>query len=241
MCKKNADNKNYKKNNRYTEAFSTEYAEKYTFEDLVNIIEILRSPGGCPWDREQTHESIRKNAVEEAYEMVEAIDNRKPLKIADESGDVLLQVVLHAQIAKDNGEYDINDVTDIISRKMIHRHPHVFGDGSAKTSGEVLNKWDAIKRADRNQSSIADDLKGVSKYIPTLMRAQKVCKKAAKAGYDYSPENFDCTAETEEEFGKLLFDISVAAGKSGIDPDIALSGYIGKFISDFEDYEKNSL
>lgn len=227
---------NYDKN-RYTESFSNNFKGKYTFEDLVNIIEILRAPGGCPWDREQTHESIRKNAVEEAYEMVEAIDKKLPEKIADESGDVLLQVVLHAQIAKDNGEYDINDVTDIISRKMIHRHPHVFSDGSAKTSNEVLNKWDAIKRADRNQTSVTEDLKGVSKYIPTLMRAQKIRKKASKAGYTYTP--VDYTAKTEEEFGKLLFDISAAAGDLGIDPEVALSGYINKFIDDFKAFEES--
>lgn len=227
---------NYDKN-RYTENFSNNFKGKYTFEDLVNIIEILRAPGGCPWDREQTHESIRKNAVEEAYEMVEAIDKKLPEKIADESGDVLLQVVLHAQIAKDNEEYDINDVTDIISRKMIHRHPHVFSDGSAKTSNDVLNKWDAIKRADRNQTSVTEDLKGVSKYIPTLMRAQKIRKKAGKAGYTYTP--FDYTAKTEEEFGKLLFDISAAAGDLGIDPEVALSGYINKFIDDFKAFEES--
>ena len=154
------------------EKYKDGYGGKYTFDDLVKIIEILRAPGGCPWDREQTHESIRKNVVEEAYEMVEAIDSRNEDKIADESGDVLLQVVLHAQIAKDDGNYDINDVTDIISRKMIHRHPHVFGSTSVKNSDEVLQKWDAIKRSDRSQTSVSDDLKGVSKYIPTLMRAQ---------------------------------------------------------------------
>ena len=151
---------------------------KYTFDELVDIIAALRAPGGCPWDREQTHKSIRKSVIEEAYEMVEAIDGGKPEKIADESGDVLLQVVLHAQIAKDSGEYDINDVTDAISRKMIHRHPHVFGEVNVKTSDEVRDRWDAIKRADRKQSSISDELRGVSAYIPSLMRAQKICKKA---------------------------------------------------------------
>lgn len=162
------------------EKYKDGYGGKYTFDDLVKIIEILRAPGGCPWDREQTHESIRKNVVEEAYEMVEAIDSRNEDKIADESGDVLLQVVLHAQIAKDGGNYDINDVTDIISRKMIHRHPHVFGSTSVKNSDEVLQKWDAIKRSDRSQTSVCDDLKGVSKYIPTLMRAQKSAKRRTR-------------------------------------------------------------
>lgn len=210
--------------------------EKYTFDELVEIIAALRAPGGCPWDREQTHESIRKSVVEEAYELVEAIDGKNPMKIADESGDVLLQVVLHAQIAKDNGEYDINDVTDAISRKMIHRHPHVFGDASAKNSEEVLNKWDAIKRADRSQDSITDELRGVSAYIPTLMRAQKIRKKANKAGFNHKAA--EVSATTEEEFGRMLFDIAAAAGECGIDPEVALSGYINKFISDFEEFEK---
>ena len=218
------------------EKYKDGYGGKYTFDDLVKIIEILRAPGGCPWDREQTHESIRKNVVEEAYEMVEAIDSRNEDKIADESGDVLLQVVLHAQIAKDGGNYDINDVTDIISRKMIHRHPHVFGSTSVKNSDEVLQKWDAIKRSDRSQTSVSDDLKGVSKYIPTLMRAQKIRKKANKAGFGHTAP--ECGVKTEEQFGELLFNIAAAAGDLGIDPDIALSGYINKFISDFEKFEK---
>ncbi len=211
---------------------------KYTFNELVDIIAALRAPNGCPWDREQTHESIRKSVIEEAYEMVEAIDSEKPEKIADESGDVLLQVVLHAQIAKDNGEYDINDVTDAISRKMIHRHPHVFGEANVKTSDEVRDRWDAIKRADRKQSSIADELRGVSTYIPSLMRAQKIRKKAKKAGYNHIPREIDC--KTEQEFGALLFDVAAAAGEMGIDPEVALAGYINKFIGDFEKFENEN-
>lgn len=210
--------------------------EKYTFDDLVEIIEKLRSPEGCPWDREQTHESIRGSMIEEAYELVEEIDKGNPEKIADESGDVLLQVVLHAQIGKDNGEYDINDVTDMISRKMIHRHPHVFGDVSVSGSDEVLTNWDAIKREDREQTSIADELRGVSAYVPTLMRAKKICKKAKKAGYEYKAQAF--SAVTEDDFGKLLFDIAVLAEENGIDPEVALSKQINKFIEDFERFEK---
>lgn len=210
--------------------------EKYNFDELVEIIAKLRAPGGCPWDREQTHESIRKSLIEEAYELVEAIDDKKPEKIADESGDVLLQVMLHAQIAQDNSEYDISDVIDVLCRKMIHRHPHVFGDVDVENSEQVLKNWDAIKRGDRHQSSITDELKGVSAYIPTLMRAQKIYKKAKKAGYEYSAQTTD--VKTEEAFGKLLFDISVAAESHGIDPEVALSGYINKFIEDFEEFEE---
>ena len=133
--------------------------DKYSFDDLVEIVSLLRAPGGCPWDREQTHQSIKKNLIEEGYELIEAIDGGNPEKIADESGDLLLQVVFHAIIGKDSGEYEINDVTDAICRKLIHRHPHVFGEVEVADSGEVLKNWDAIKRADREQSSIAEELR----------------------------------------------------------------------------------
>ena len=210
--------------------------DKYTFEEFVDIVKKLRSPCGCPWDIEQTHESIRKSMIEEAYELVEAIDEKNPAKIADESGDVLLQVVLHAQIGKDNGEYDINDVTDAISRKMIHRHPHVFGDVEVENSEEVLANWDKIKRDDRKQQSIADEMRGVSKLVPTLMRTQKIWKKAKKAGYDN--RNDDIKITSEKELGKLLFDICAAAGMAGIDPEVSLAGYLNDFIDKFEQFEK---
>ncbi len=210
--------------------------EKYTFEDFVEIIRRLRAPDGCPWDREQTHKSIRNNLIEEAYELVEAIDKGNGEKIADESGDVLLQVVLHAQIGKDNGEYDISDVTDLVCRKMIHRHPHVFGEVSVKNSEEVLKNWDKIKRDDRKQTKTADELRGVSEYIPTLMRAKKIYKKAAKAGYEI--ENIEKEVKTEEEVGRLLFEIAAYSSQIGVDPEIALNSYINKFIDDFEAFEE---
>ncbi len=212
--------------------------EKYNFEELVDIVAKLRAPDGCPWDREQTHESIRKSLVEEAYELIEMIDEGNPEKMADESGDVLLQVVLHAQIAKDNGEYDIDDVTDAICRKLIHRHPHVFGEVSVESSDEVRQNWDAIKRADREQKSIADELRGVSAYLPSLMRAQKIQKKAQKAGYETEAAHTDAT--TEEELGRQLFELVAACSRQGIEPELALSGYIGKFIEDFERFEKEN-
>lgn len=211
---------------------------KYTFDEFVEIIARLRAPGGCPWDIEQTHESLRQNVIEEAYELVEAIDGGKPEKIADESGDVLLQVVLHAQIAKDEGEYDISDVTDAICRKIIHRHPHVFGDVTVGSTDEETVNWDAIKRADRKQMSITEEMRGVSAYIPAIMRAQKVYHKAKKAGYERETANI--TARSEKELGKLLFDIAVAAERRGVDLEVALSGYINEFIGDFEKFEKDS-
>ena len=198
--------------------------EKYNFDDLVEIVSLLRAPGGCPWDREQTHESIKRNLVEESYELIEAIDGGKPEKIADESGDLLLQVVFHAVIGSDNGEYDVSDVTDAICRKLIHRHPHVFGDVSVSGSGEVLKNWDAIKRDDRNQKSIAEELRGVSKYLPQLMRAEKIQKKAEKAGYTDphvmgNGDNADCSAE---QCGQMLFATVQLCRKAGVDPELAL-------------------
>ncbi len=211
--------------------------DKYTFDDLVEIVELLRAPGGCPWDREQTHESIKRNLVEEGYELIEAIDEGKPEKIADESGDLLLQVVFHAIIGKDNREYDINDVTNAICRKLIHRHPHVFGDTEVSGSGEVLQNWDAIKRSDRGQNMITDELRGVSKYLPALMRAEKIQKKAEKAGYT-DPHTIGNASAEAEQCGQMLFATVQMCRRSGVDPELALASYTEKFIKDFEDFEK---
>lgn len=212
-----------------------EKPNKYTFDDLLNIVKTLRAPGGCPWDREQTHDSIKKNLIEEGYELIEAIDSGVPEKIADESGDMLLQVVFHAIIGEDCGEYNIDDVTDAISRKLIHRHPHVFGTVNVSDSDEVLKNWDAIKRLDRAQDSIADEMRGISKYLPTTIRCEKVQKKAEKAGYTFLSDRENTT---QDECGKLLFLAVNACRKSGIDPEIALSGYLDNFIDEFEAFEK---
>ncbi len=207
--------------------------EKYNFEDLVRVVELLRAPGGCPWDREQTHESIKRNLIEEGYELIEAIDGGKPEKIADESGDLMLQVVFHAVIGKDLGEYDIDDVTDAVCRKLIHRHPHVFGDVSVSGSGEVLRNWDAIKRADRHQSGVADELRGVSEYLPALMRAEKIQKKAEKAGF--TP---DLSGHNTDDFGAALFELVYRCRKAGADPELALRECTNKFIDEFERFEE---
>ena len=211
--------------------------EKYSFDELVEIVRLLRAPGGCPWDREQTHRSIKNNLIEEGYELIEARDGGDPHKIADESGDMLLQVVFHAVIADENGEYDINDVTDAISRKLIHRHPHVFGDVTADTSSEVLKNWDAIKRADRSQNSVADELRGVSKYLPSLMRAAKIQKKAEKAGFEM--QSGSLPERAPGECGRMLFEAAVMCRKSGVEPEVALSEYIDEFINDFEKFERD--
>ena len=221
--------------------------KKYTFEDLLNIVEKLRSPGGCPWDMEQTHESIKHNVIEEGYELIEAIDEHSPDKMADESGDVLLQVVFHAQMAKEAGEYTISDCINKVCEKLIHRHPHVFGDEKLSTSEEVLEKWNEIKREDRGQNTIKKELEGVSKGLPALMRAEKVQKKAVKSGFVFqSPammadnissmlKILDGTADTdiaEKYIGKMLFELVSAAKKKGVDPELALTKYTNSFIED---------
>ena len=220
--------------------------EKYSFDDLVEIVSLLRAPGGCPWDREQTHQSIKKNLIEEGYELIEAIDGGNPEKIADESGDLLLQVVFHAIIGKDSGEYEINDVTDAICRKLIHRHPHVFGEVEVADSGEVLKNWDAIKRADREQSSIAEELRGVSKYLPALMRAEKIQKKAEKAGYKFeneinlsviSDDVAEADSAPEKDCGQLLFAAVNFCRRAGVDPELALASYTESFTDEFEKFE----
>lgn len=227
--------------------------KKYTFEDLIDIIAKLRGEGGCPWDIEQTHKSIRENIIEEGYELIEAIDEESFEKMADESGDLLLQVVFHAQIAKENGEYDMSDVTDAICRKMIHRHPHVFGDVKAENSDEVLKNWNQIKRDDRGQQTIAQEMEGVSKYLPSLMRAEKIQKKAGKNGYVFNEPlvaadsissmikvlvgNTDKEA-AEKYIGKMLFDLVSVARALGVSPETALSSHLESFIQEFSKFEE---
>ena len=209
--------------------------EKYTFEDLMEIMRRLRAPGGCSWDREQTHESIKKHVVEEAYELVEAIDRGTPDKIADESGDLLLQVVFHAQIGAEAGAYDISDVCDAICRKMIHRHPHVFGAEEAETGGDT--GWDAIKRADRQQGTVTEELRGVSSYLPALMRAEKIQKKAEKAGYPLPAGGMDIKMD-EMGFGERLFTLVGQCRATSVDPELALNRYLRQFMADFQRFEQ---
>ena len=190
--------------------------EKYTFEDLLAITRRLCGPDGCPWDSAQTHKTLRRFAIEEAYELVDAIETELPEKIADESGDLLFQVVLNACLAERDGTYSIEDVTDAISRKMLRRHPAVFG-----LKGP--DDWDAIKRAERNLSGIEDELNDIPASLPALLRAEKFQKKLQKAG---------CTAECDDpldpelEKGKKLFDLVSECRRDGICPELALHRYL---------------
>lgn len=152
--------------------------ETYNFEDLVEITELLRAPDGCPWDREQDHKSIRKGLIEETYEVIEGIDKSDDKIMCEELGDLLLQIVFHASIAKSENSFDIDNVCDGICKKLIYRHPHVFGDVCADTSDIVLKNWDELKKKEKGQKSKADVLSSVSSALPSLMRAQKLAKKA---------------------------------------------------------------
>ena len=226
----------------------------YTVDDLVNIVHILRSPGGCPWDMEQTHASIRRNFLEEAYEAVEAIDEESTEHLREELGDVLMQVVFHADIEKDAGRFDLNGVADEGCRKLIFRHPHVFADVEVSGTGEVLTNWDALKRQEKGQESDTDTLNAVARSLPGLWRAEKVQKKAAKAGFDWpdvsgaldklgeeTAELREALAENgnvEEELGDLLFSAVNVARFAGVDPEAALSGACEKFIARFARVEQ---
>ncbi|MGI6403899.1 MAG: nucleoside triphosphate pyrophosphohydrolase [Oscillospiraceae bacterium] len=222
----------------------------------MSIMELLRSEKGCPWDREQTHHTIRSNFIEETYEVVEAIDNEDTELLKEELGDVLLQVVFHAQMEKEAGSFDFSDVCDGICKKLILRHPHIFADEKAGTSQEVLRNWDAIKRAEKHRDTVADSLKSVPRPLPALMRSAKVQNRAAKCGFDYPDPAMalgDLRSEVdeltealeqgdrqavEEELGDLLFSAVNVSRLMQIDPEQALTKSCDKFIRRFEQVER---
>lgn len=197
-------------------------------DDLCEIMKYLRV--GCPWDKEQTHESIRTCFIEEVYEVCDAIDKKDPELMCEELGDVLLQVVFHAQMAEEDGEFTLGDAVDGICRKLIIRHPHVFGDVKADTSGEVLYNWDKIKADTKGQKTVADTVRDVPKALPGLMRAQKTAKRAAK-GDSYTLEDRELDFDS---LGEELFKLCSAAQRAGIDAEEALTRYCDRFIADFE-------
>ena len=179
-----------------------EFKEKYDLADFIRIIDVLRSPGGCPWDIKQTHESLKRNAVEEALEVCDAIDEGSTEHLREELGDLLMQVIFHASIEKEKGGFDLDDVSDEAVKKLVHRHPHVFADTKADTPEEVLANWDAIKRADRGQKSVASAMDGIPKGLPGLMRSEKIQNKAAKLGFDW-PNVTGALDKLREEVGEL--------------------------------------
>lgn len=200
----------------------------YRVEDLREIMEILRSEDGCPWDREQDHKSIRRNLIEETYEVVEAIDTDNKELLCEELGDLILQVVFHARISEEAGDFGLDEVADGICKKLILRHPHIFADVKADTSEEVLNNWDKIKVVEKHQKSDREVLDSVSHSLPALIRADKLCKKAAKLGYsvpEYPGLKALAEAENDKEsfIGNLLFAAVSLAHELSVDGEKALS------------------
>lgn len=229
------------------------YKSRYDVSDLRHIVKLLRGEGGCPWDREQTHESIRREFIEEVYEVVEAIDEHSPEHLREELGDVLLQVVFHASIEEDAGRYDLDAVADGVCKKLILRHPHVFGSVSVTGADQVLDNWDKIKRVEKHQATVTSAMESVAKSLPALWRAEKVQKKAAKAGFDWdSPagaldkigeetrelrDALETRGDVSEELGDLMFSCVNAARLLKLDPEEVLRRATDKFIARFSKME----
>jgi MazG family protein len=182
------------------------------FDALVRIMERLRADGGCPWDREQTRQSLKPFLIEEAYEVVEAIDEGDTKQLLEELGDLLFQVVFHAQVAAERGEFTIGQVLAATADKMVRRHPHVFSDGTASTAGEVLEQWEKLKREERDATAAVPGsaLDGVPKELPALLRAQRLQDKASRAGFDW-PEISGVIAKVQEELDELRAAVQAAA------------------------------
>lgn len=229
--------------------------ERCTLDDLREIVAILRGEGGCPWDQEQTHASIRRDFLEETYEALEAIDADDPAMLREELGDVLLQVAFHCQIEEEAGRFEFLDVTDEICRKLIVRHPHVFGETGVSGVEEVLSNWDQIKKETKGQQSASDTLRSVPKVFPALMRAQKLSKRASRAGVSGPKDPLAELVQTAGEFsraahsekntardremalGRVLFACVRAAQEQGLDAEEALGKACDAFLRAFEDAE----
>jgi MazG family protein len=225
------------------------------FAQLCEIVAQLRAPGGCPWDREQTHQSLVPDLLEEAYEVAEAIRTNDNANLREELGDLLLQVVMHSQIAREEGRFAIEDVSREVADKLVRRHPHVFGESEARDTGAVLKQWDAIKREEKN-SSDASYFSGLTRALPALMLAQKAQSKAARVGFDWS-ELVDVMAKVDEELaetkraidsqdsaaiadelGDLLFAVVNLVRKNKLDAETLLAASTEKFIARFHALER---
>ena len=229
---------------------------QYGYEDLLEIIRLLRSEDGCPWDKAQTHQSIRRGLLEEAYEAAEAIDNDDPVLLKEELGDVLMQVVFHADIESDAGRFTIDDVCDGVVKKLLFRHPHVFGSQCQDSPESVPVSWDKLKRQEKGQKTVADSMDSVARSLPGLWRAEKLQSKAASAGFEW-PDVQGALDKLEEEVAELrraveeggdvpeeLGDVLFAAVKVGrfcaCDPEDAVNGTCEKFIRRFRAVENGA-
>ena len=236
----------------------------YTIDDLTDILSTLRSENGCPWDRVQTHDTIKKHIIEEGYEVIDALERGDDAMFANELGDLLLQVVFHSQIAVERGAFDFGDVVNEICRKLISRHTHVFGEDKAVDAAQALNTWDDNKRKEKGELSVAESMRDVPAVFPSLMRAEKIQKKAAKVGFDW-PDISGAIAKTHEEvdelsaaitdaiadaiaseesnfireeYGDLLFSLVNVGRFLKLDPEEALRRATDKFINRFEILEQ---
>ena len=225
--------------------------EKYDINDLLEIMRSLRAPGGCPWDAEQTHESIRKNLIEETYEVVEAIDKKDSGMLLEELGDLLMQVVFHAQMEDEKGVFNFDDVADGVCKKLIERHPHVFGEVEVSGVDDVLDNWDAIKRRKKGQKKGSEPMLSVPRELPALMRAAKIQQKASAVGFDWPDVSgaYDKIIEetqelrkavksgvqddVSEELGDLLFSVVNVSRFLKCDAEEALTAASDKFINRF--------
>jgi len=233
--------------------------KKYTFDELIQIIEKLRSKDGCPWDREQTHKSLKNCMIEEAYEVVEAIDiydkSKDYQNLCEELGDVLLQVVLHSQIGKEEGSFQIEDVITGICEKMIRRHPHVFQNTQVQTTEDVLKNWEDIKKEEKKEENVSQAMLSVPKALPANIRAEKIQKKAAKVGFDFinyeealekvyeelneleMARKLGLKAHINEEFGDLMFSVVNLSRFLKLNAENYLTNATNKFINKFVDVE----
>lgn len=225
------------------------------FDQFIDIIRTLRSENGCPWDREQTHESLRQNLLEESYEVVESINNNDMANLREELGDVLLQIVFHSLIAEEKNEFTMEEVIEEISEKMIRRHPHVFGNIEAETSEEVLKNWDEIKKQEKKEKTLGESMMRIPSALPANMRAAKAQKKAAKIGFDFADyeevlgkvyeelkELEEAKAsgnvcDIEEEFGDLMFSVVNLSRFLQINAENSLTNATNKFINRFVSIE----
>ena len=232
-----------------------QFKEKYSIDDLRLIMKELRSEHGCPWDREQDHKSIRMDVLEEAYEVAEAIDSDNADLLKEELGDLMLQVVFHSEIESEKGVFDMDDVADGICKKLIYRHPHVFGDIHVENSAEVLKNWDSLKSKSKNEEKASDRLRSVPKLLPALMRGEKVGKRAANVGFDFENVNEvierlkseiselesaikeNSEIKIEEELGDILFSCTNLSRFLKKDSEKALTFAINKFIIRFSSVE----
>lgn len=223
--------------------------KNHDFNSLRMLTEVLRGKGGCPWDMEQTHESIRNDIIEETYEVVEAIDNSDPKLLREELGDVLFQVMFHSRIEEEAGRFSVDDVINEVCEKMISRHPHVFGDVKVGGSGEVLDNWETIKKAEKDRKTVKESMQSVPKQLPSLMRTRKVVKKAKKDGFDFAVTENDIISLAEklktaqgDEREELITDIvfNTVVLSDGADIEKHLSEKTDEFINDYKDKGVNN-